>query len=188
MANHRIIEDLFFRIPLNESGGTGMFGRAKLSAFTKPLPCICSSADCRFSSWMSLNDSAENLRNQKIHYQRISPNIILCMLPLRSFPPRPTNSSKSLARFQVLGGWNKHIILKTDMAPKYMFLRDKCKNQDTAKYLLGNNIQHNNFISYCLHVPNSISIKGMPPENENGSILHYERRKIWLCIIKCDST
>jgi len=38
MANHRIIEDVFFRIPLNESGGIGMFGRAKLSAFTEPLP------------------------------------------------------------------------------------------------------------------------------------------------------
>lgn len=63
MANHRIIEDVFFRIPLNESGGTGMFGRAKLSALTDPQPCICWSADCRFSSLMSSNDSAEHFRN-----------------------------------------------------------------------------------------------------------------------------
>lgn len=67
IANHRIIEDVFFRIPLNESGGTGMFGRAKLSPFTGTRPCISSSADCRFSSWMSLNDSAEHLRNQNTH-------------------------------------------------------------------------------------------------------------------------
>jgi hypothetical protein len=70
MANHRIMEDVFFRIPLNESGGIGMLGRVKLSAFTELLPCTCSSADCRFSSWMPLNDSAEHLRDQKIHYIR----------------------------------------------------------------------------------------------------------------------
>uniref|UniRef100_A0A0A8YID5 Uncharacterized protein n=1 Tax=Arundo donax TaxID=35708 RepID=A0A0A8YID5_ARUDO len=81
MASHRIIEDCFFLIPLNELGGTGMFGIAKLSAFTEPQPCICSSADCRFCSWMPLNDS------------------------LSSFPPRLTNSSKSFVKFHVLGGF-----------------------------------------------------------------------------------
>jgi hypothetical protein len=36
MANHLITEDVLLRIPLNELGGTGMFGRAKLSTSRDP--------------------------------------------------------------------------------------------------------------------------------------------------------
>jgi hypothetical protein len=61
IASHRITEDAFFRIPLNELGGTGMFGTEKLSAFTEPQACNSSSDDCRFSAWVSLNDSAKHL-------------------------------------------------------------------------------------------------------------------------------
>jgi len=69
------------------------------------------------------------------------------------------------------------MILITVMAPKRNVSTNKLKNKDPAKYLLGINIWQNNFISYCLHVPNSITIKGMSPEKKNGSVLHTERRK-----------
>lgn len=137
MANHRIIEDVFFRIPLSESGGIGMFGRAKLSAFTGPQPCISSSADCRFCSWMSLNASAEHLRNQNTHYRITWTKNNLYILPLSSFPPRPTNSSKSFTRFHALGGWKKYIILTTDMALKINAFRNELNDQDRASTFWG---------------------------------------------------
>lgn len=104
IASHRITEDAFFRIPLNELGGTGMFGRAKLSTFREPQACDCSSDDSRLSAWMSLNDSAKHLRTQKPVIEEHELIMILCRLPLSRFPPRLTKSSKSFAKFHVLGG------------------------------------------------------------------------------------
>jgi hypothetical protein len=103
MANHLITEDVFLRIPLNELGGTGMFGRAKLSTSRDPYLSICSSDDWRSSSWVSLNVSAEHLKVRKLTAEEHD-IINLGLLPVSKFPPKLTNSSKIFAKFHVLGG------------------------------------------------------------------------------------